>query len=426
MRPQTAAKGQVVTAAACSANDTDRPLRILMGLEGLALGGCPINALDLGRTLRLRGHQVDVFAIDEQVKVSLLPYAEHAGFDVTLLPPDTTLRALASGMRELAGRLRSDIVHVHGPWLGPAAAVVAARRGSSAAVVTNWTMENAFYTGATPLIVGTPAMQREARSRLPARVWLLEPPVDLAADRPDAARASGFRAERDLGGAPLVVIVSRLDTAMKAEGITHAIDAMARLDHATARLVVVGDGDAAERLRARGTEVNRVAGRELIHFVGAMADPRGAYAAADVVLGMGGSAIRALAHGRPLVVLGEEGFARTFDETSRQYFLDDGFYGRGGPVDGAGHLAALIGPLLDDPGLRRTLGELGLAQARDRYSLDSAAITLEQVYVDALARRPRGAGRAWVAGGMLARRGRHLGVRRARGLASSARSVVRA
>lgn len=403
-----------------------RPFRVLMGLEGLALGGCPINALDLGRTLRLRGHQVDVFAIDEQVKVSLLPYAQRSGFDVTLLPADTTLRALASGMRELAARLGSDIVHVHGPWLGPAAAVAAAWHGNSAAVVTNWTMENAFYTGATPLIVGTPAMRREARSRLPARVWLLEPPVDLDADRPNAARASAFRAERELGGDLLVVIVSRLDTAMKAEGIAHAIDAMARLNHATARLVVVGDGDAAERLQVRGNEVNRLAGRELIHFAGTMTDPRGAYAAADVVLGMGGSAIRALAHGRPVVVLGEEGFARTFDETSRRHFLDDGFYGRGGPVDGTAHLAALIGPLLNDPGRRRTLGELGLAQARDRYSLDSAAVTLEQVYADALARRPRGAERARVAGAVLARRGRHLGVRRARAVASATRGAIRA
>lgn len=383
-------------------------MRVLIGLEGLAFGGCPVNALDLGRTLRARGHVVDVFAIDEEVRVSLLPYAERAGFTPELLPQTAGLVARASQIHDLAMRFRSDVIHVHGPWLGPAAAVAALRRGDCAAVVTNWTMDNVFYTGSTPLVVGTRAMQREADERLPAPVWLLEPPVDLASDRPDAALAASFRAEHGLGTALLVTVVSRLDSAMKAEGIRHAIDAMASLDHGSARLVVVGDGDAADALRQRGDEVNRAAGREVVHFAGLMPDPRGAYAAADVVLGMGGSAIRALAHGRPLVVLGEQGYARTFDESSVEHFLDDGFYGRGGPPDPVDHLAGLVRALLADAGRRRALGVLGLQLARTRFSLDAAAATLEQVYADALARRPRRVGRVGTAGAVLARRGRHL------------------
>ncbi len=400
-------------------------MRILVGLEGLALGGCPINALDLARTLRDRGHQVDVFAIDEQVRVSLLPYAERTGFEVVRLPQEAGLPARAAQIRRLARRLGSDVIHVYGPWLAPAASIAAASLGSSAAVVTNWTMENVFYTAETPLIVGTSALRREAEARLPAPVWLLEPPVDLGADRPDPDLAAAFRAERGLADDHLVVVVSRLDSAMKAEGVGHAIDAIdavARLDGPVdrpvdrpgVRLVVVGDGDAAEGLQVRGDAVNAAAGREVVHFTGLMPDPRAAYAAADVVLGMGGSAIRGLAHGRPVVVLGEEGFARRFDEDSVDHFLDDGFYGRGGPPDPVAHLAGLVRALLDDGDRRRLLGELGLACARERFSLETAASSLERVYADALTRRPHGRRRARVGGAMLLRHTRHVLGRRVR------------
>ena len=80
-------------------------MSIVIGLEGLALGGCPINALDLGRVLRERGHRVNVFAIDEKVQVSLLPYAE-AGFAVTLLPTEAGIASRAQQIRRFADGTR--------------------------------------------------------------------------------------------------------------------------------------------------------------------------------------------------------------------------------------------------------------------------------------------------------------------------------
>src|SRR4051812_2903060 len=95
------------------------PLRIVIGLEGLALGGCPINALDLARTLRQNGHHVTVFAINETVRVSVLPYAESSGFQVELLDGRGGIASLVRQMRRLAKRESADIIHVFAPWLGP-------------------------------------------------------------------------------------------------------------------------------------------------------------------------------------------------------------------------------------------------------------------------------------------------------------------
>ncbi len=349
------------------------------------MGGCPINALDLARTLRQRGHHLDVFAVDEDVRVSILPYAERAGFPVTVLTRAASTWSRARQIRELADRQRSDVVHVYAPWLGPPAAVAAADRPGRAVIVTNWTMDNSVRTPShTPLVVGTRALQVDAQRRQSSPVWLLEPPVDLTADRPSPKLARRFRRQWGIADDDVTcVIVSRLDEVMKAEGIEYAISSLEALGVPNMRLVLVGDGNAYDRLLARAEEVNARLGREAVVLTGAMLDPRPAYAAADIMLGMGGSAIRSLAHGRPLVVLGEEGFAKTFRADSVDYFYEAGFYGRGCDGDPVAHLTAQLHALLDAQ-TRQSLGQFGLGEVRERFGLAAAATSLERIYLDAL------------------------------------------
>lgn len=396
------------------------PLSIVIGLEGLALGGCPINALDLGRAMRDRGHRVSVFAIDEDVRVSLLPYAERSGFAITRFPTGTGIASLARRIRALAERESADVVHVFAPWLGPAAAVAtAAGRHRRAAVVTNWMMENVSYTPQrTPLILGTRALQQEAQGMHRSPVWLMEPPVDVEKDRPDPDMGRRFRRETGIGdGEIAVVIVSRLDVDLKAEGIGHAIGAVGRLDLPLLRLVVVGDGNAYEQIRRDADRVNAALGRPAVVLTGSLQDPRPAYAAADVVLGMGGSALRALAHGKPLIVLGRHGFARTFEPASLNYFYDAGFFGDEPEDDPVGHLAAAVRALLDAY-RRQELGEFGLAEVRGRFSLAAGAETLETIYRTTLEALPgtarRWAGGAYVLGRALGHQGRRRAARRRR------------
>jgi glycosyltransferase involved in cell wall biosynthesis len=363
---------------------------VLVGLEGLALGGCPINALDLAAALRERGHRVNVFAIDEVVKVSLLPYAEQAGFTPTLLPARAGLLSRARQIRRLAAEHAADVVHVYAPWLGPAASTAVAASRGQAAVVTNWTMANDVRTAThTPLIVGTRLLQRDAESSHRSPVWLMEPPVDLAKDRPDPAAGKAFRARHEIADDDVcAVIVSRLDRVMKAEGIAYAMQAVAGLADRGMRLVVVGDGDAYEDLRALGEKLNADAGRRAVVLTGPMRDPRPAYAGADVVLGMGGSALRALAHAKPLVVVGVNGFARTFRPASVDYFYDAGFYGEAPLADPVTQLGEQLAELLD-PETRRVLADFGLSEVSRRFSLGGAAARLEHIYLEALTKSPR-------------------------------------
>jgi len=119
-----------------------------------------------------------------------------------------------------------------------------------------------------------------------------------------------------------------------------------------------------------------------------MEDPRDAYDAADVVLGMGGSALRALAFGKPLIVQGERGFWRLLTPDTVEQFLWTGWYGIGDSVDaGAELFVTEIGPILDDSDRRETLGRFGRHLVEQRFGLDDAAERQLVIYKAALALR---------------------------------------
>jgi glycosyltransferase involved in cell wall biosynthesis len=158
-----------------------------------------------------------------------------------------------------------------------------------------------------------------------------------------------------------------------------------------ASLVVVGDGPARAQLDELASGINGRLGRRAVALTGELRDPRPAYAAADVTLGMGSSALRAMAFARPLVVLGENGFAEVFAPDSAELFLWQGFYGLGDPSTtdrAAARLADLVGGLLVDAGLRDRLGTFGRATVVERFSLTRQAALLEGIYRDAQTWRP--------------------------------------
>jgi glycosyltransferase involved in cell wall biosynthesis len=96
------------------------------------------------------------------------------------------------------------------------------------------------------------------------------------------------------------------------------------------------------------------------------------------MVGMGGSALRTMAFGVPLVVMGERGFSRVLDEDTLPVFLRQGWYGLG---DGSpDDLVAQLERLLVDPLERKRLGELGCSTVAERYDLTVAAGNLEDWY----------------------------------------------
>ena len=148
------------------------------------------------------------------------------------------------------------------------------------------------------------------------------------------------------------------------------------------RLLVVGTGPGEREVAELGEAVNAASGVKVVHVAGQMIDPRAAYDLADVVIGMGGSALKGLAFGKPLIVLGGDGFARLVDENSIPLFLHQGWYGVGDC--GEESLEENLTSLLHDPALRSHLGRIGRELIEARFSLEGAVDRQIDMYRAAL------------------------------------------
>jgi glycosyltransferase involved in cell wall biosynthesis len=186
----------------------------------------------------------------------------------------------------------------------------------------------------------------------------------------------------------LVAMICRLVPELKLEGLLAACDAVGELAAAghKVRLVLVGDGRSREEIAERAAKANALAGRTVVQLAGEVADPRPAYAAADVIVGQGGSALRGMAFGKPLVVVGEQGFSSLLTPESAPLFLRQGWYGLGG--SGVAGLRSSLERLLDSPEQRASLGEFARKLVVDRFALRRAAQIQEDVYFNAFHSRP--------------------------------------
>ena len=149
-------------------------------------------------------------------------------------------------------------------------------------------------------------------------------------------------------------------------------------------------------------------GREAVTLTGPMVDPRDAYVAADIVLGMGTSAQKGMAFAKPVVIQGERGYWETVTPAGMPQYLHHNFYGLGDGTDGAPRLAAIIGELAGDRGRWPELGEFGRKTALAIFSNEAAADRVLEICAD-VAGRPEGSGRR--AAGVLRASGMFAGIR---------------
>lgn len=367
-----------------------RRLRIVICVHRLILGGDIINAIEMAGHLRDRGHDVTLFAMHEEVEPAL-DLARDAGLPILLVDEQKGLGPRLRAIKEVAAFVRDrqiDVVHTFGH--GDTYTMFVGAHGLSHVpiVVNDYSMTlSASRPRRTLLVVGTRRVADEAKGRRGA-VTVLEPPLDTERNAPGVVEGAAFR--RELGVGPdglLLVIVGRLARVLKLPGLLASIESVARLDDRRVTLAIVGDGEARDDVESSARAANAFLGRPAVALAGQMVDPRAAYDAADIVLGMGHSALRAMAFAKPVIVLGDGGFAATLEPGTLPLFEYDGFYGVGDGGDGAARILDQLRGLVDDPQRRATLGAWGRSLAVRDFSLDGAAEVLEATYAAAMHKR---------------------------------------
>jgi L-malate glycosyltransferase len=363
-------------------------VKVLVYPHELIIGGCPINAIDLAAAVVEEGHEALVYGIPgpltEYIDAKGLPFI--AAHPLRYRPAPTRIWEVA----RIAVRHRVDIIHGY-EWPPCLDAYFGAHLLAGIPVVCTVLSMSLMplVPASVPLIMGTRQLLDEAQRARGGRIALIEPPIDADLDHP-SVDGTDFRLRHGIEpDEVLIAVVSRLAVDLKLDALVRAIDAVAELaERLPVRLIVVGTGDAAVELEARAGKANARLRRPVIQLQGPMLDPRPAYAAADIVLGMGSSALRGLAFGKAVVVQGEEGFSAVFEPATCEQFYGQGFYGLGDGQPGPRALQRQIERLATDRQLRARLGAFGRDVVVERYSLRSASRSLLDIYRDTLAQPP--------------------------------------
>lgn len=356
-------------------------MRLLVYPHQLVMGGSQINAIELAATVRDMGHEMTIVAPDGPLKSMIadlgLDYVPTVA--ETYYPSPRTARQLDRLVRERG----IDLIHAY-EWRPALETMFGPHlmRGTPTMTTVLSMSVPKFLPRHVPLIVGTKDLQESSHA---ARTYLMEPPIDTDANRsrdPVAARRKwGFGSDE-----VVLAIVCRMTPELdKLPGVLEAIQAVGRMAAThPVRLLAVGGGEGLDAVRSQAAAVNSAAGREVVVATGQILDPRDAYDAADIVLGMGSSVMRGMAFGRPVVVQGTAGFWRLLERQTLNGFLHDGWFGHGG--GGVDALEGILGQLVTSPSRRKALGSFGRAIVVDRFSLKLAAERLVQLYAETLER----------------------------------------
>jgi glycosyltransferase involved in cell wall biosynthesis len=361
---------------------------VLVLVNNLSLGGTQINAVDLAAAVKRHGY--DSFLAGPRDTLtdgpSLFDIARERGVDLEAYDRPMTTRSGARDLTRMAASRGADLIHVYGSWNWRNAYWGPSRFARRPLVITVYEMAVSREVPLSPpLIVGTGYLVDDLRDRV-GHTRLISPPVDLERDNASVVDTSEFLSSLGLAGssAKRIVTVTRLDEEMKSLSVETAISAITRTRAKDLVLIIVGGGDAEVRLRALGEAANRALGRRAVVFAGPMSDPRPAYASAHVALGMGGSAARALAFGRPLIVQGENGWSRIFDPETSAALFRNSFWSPDASPTPADDLARDIDALVVDDGWRERLSEFGVRFSAEHFGLEGMAERLASVYDHAL------------------------------------------
>lgn len=361
-----------------------RRLRIMTCPHELIRGGSQIIAIQLAAELRDRGHEVEIYAFPGP----LVEYVESFGLPYRTAPPSRGATMRPYALRSLVGeirRFRPDIVHTY-EALGSVASSRAAMIVPHRNVTTVSSMDVPdFIPDDVPLLVGTARLAAGQVGR-PGGVELMEPVVDADFDAPGDA----VSARAALGIAPdqlVVSIVGRLsEEHHKARGVVSAIDDLARRElPRPVTVIVAGSGDREDDVRAAAEAARERNPRLTIRLEGDVPDPRPIYDAAHIAVGMGSSGIRAMAHAKPLIVQGRDGFCRLLEEHTADELASECVFGYG--ETGGPSVGELILDLAERESRRDELAALGRDLVLRRFSHRRAADLLERVYAAELERR---------------------------------------
>jgi glycosyltransferase involved in cell wall biosynthesis len=369
---------------------SEPPLSIAHTESSQGWGGQEIRILRESSGFIARGHDVVVYASPAS---RIAAEAPRFGVPLVALPIDRKRPAGIAALMRALGARRVDVVNTHSStdsWLvalacrglalaGRRAPAIVRTRHVSVPVVprraTRW-----LYRRATARIVTTGDALRATLIRDleldPARVRSV--PTGIDPERYQARDKAGARGVLGLpADAPIIGIVATLRSW---KGHRYLVDALARMRHAQALLVIVGDGPQRESL---AQQVEALGLRERVRFAGQQDDVAPWLAALDIFAlpsyaneGVPQAMLQAMFAGVTVVTTDAGAIPEIAQAESTALVV---------PRKDAAALAGALDRLVDEAALRERLAAAALARIGARYTETQMLDRMEAVFRDAIA-----------------------------------------
>ncbi|MDP2912863.1 MAG: glycosyltransferase family 4 protein [Candidatus Omnitrophota bacterium] len=279
-----------------------------------------------------------------------------------------------------------DVIHAH-TRVSQVAAFFASRITGVPYVTTchgffKKRMRKVFDTWGSKAIAISDAVALHLRDDLgvrDCRIALIYNGVDCGrfAKEYSAAEINEIKRRLGLEGQSVIGTIGRLSPV---KGQKYLIEALASLVsmRRDVRLLIAGDGPEESALK----ELVKSLGLEsIVRFAGSIIDTRGLLAIMDVFVfpsvkeGLGMALLEALASGKACVASNVGGIGNVIENGSNGILV---------PIGDSAAIAGAVSRLLDNPELRRKMGDSGRAVVREKFSLDSMTDKMIGVYKEVL------------------------------------------
>ena len=213
------------------------------------------------------------------------------------------------------------------------------------------------------------------------------PPVDVQANAPGAVDPQPFRDKHGLSNDETVFVTCSTPHGLDESGKPATDDSRggrAQEPEAAVRDRWRWTGARAVRglFGAKGQHRRRPRSRD-VHWTGET-DPRPGYAGADIIVGQGGSALRGMAFGKPVLVVAERNYAELFNHDTRDDFYYRGIYGLGDGSQDNRPLVARMELLAKYPDLAVALHSLGREFVVQNFGLEAVTWHLNKYLNEAV------------------------------------------
>jgi len=369
-------------------------MNILFLYPWMSLGGAPNSTLTIAKGMMERGHRVLIFTRSGGIHESKLremgiPYVSAPYSLVCPKLYHLNLRALDK-LRKTIDEHSIDIVHAFHDYSYILSLFVAPLKNIPVFFTALWFLKEwryPYYPGW--IIFAAEEFKDQARhlfDNVPREMVVIPNRIDTSFFYP-GIDYEGFKERYSLPDDGWKIAFMSRVSSTKINSLLYAVRSMEILHHRgkMVTLCIAGDGLLKDVLIDCINEVNAKANRTIVRFIGPVQESPEFLSWADVVLGIGRCAWEGMACGKPVIVVGENGFAGLVEPEMFDELAYYNFSGRNAkrrvPEDA---LANAIERIMEDREFYSFLSRYSRECVEKNYDYKAGVERIEKMYLEAL------------------------------------------